>query len=282
MSTVQIIPGFSLTNRWLLYSSFMLAPAQFISGMGNNCPSNLGFLAYNWYTQIAWYRAIKAKQLHALSLVPVHLNLTFAITYLGGVTSGNIVMGFLLGFGTAGVIVLNSVAAWTSWATNQQEGFGVYHFFFFGWRTLTPGWHKFILLWQIGDSLMAFCCVIAAIGIPITLLETENDYKTPPWYLRYFAIPIGAAVMLLIGFPLILWTEFIVARNHIESATDMIAVWVFVAQAGSSPYLKEGISWARSNEAIYTLATMAVIQGALSYKSEAMGHGTHTTEQMWR
>jgi hypothetical protein len=210
----------------------MLAPAQFISGIGNNCPSNLGFLAYNWYTQIAWYRATKARQLHALSLVPVHINMTFAITYLGGVTSGNIVMGLLLGFGTAGVIVLNSVAAWTSWATNQQEGFGLYQFFFFGWRTLSPGWHKLILLWQIGDSLIAFGCFIAAIGIPV-ILATKDDYKNFPWYLRYPAIPIGAVVMLLIGFPLILWTEFIVARNHIESATDMIAVWVFVAQVGA-------------------------------------------------
>ena len=142
MSTVHVIQGFSKINRWLLYASFMLAPAQFISGIGNNCPSNLGFLAYNWYTQVSWYRAIKSKQLHALSLIPVHWNTIFAVSYLGGVTSGNIVMGLLLGLGTAGVIVLNNVASWTSWATNQTEGFGVYQFFFFGWRTLNPSWHK--------------------------------------------------------------------------------------------------------------------------------------------
>jgi hypothetical protein len=177
MSTVEIVSGFSLTNRLLLYASFMLAPAQFISGLGNNCPSNVGFLAYNWYTQIAWYSAIKAKQLHALSLLPIHFNFIFVITYLGGVTSGNIVMGLLLGFGTAGVIVLNSVAAWTSWATNQQEGFGVYEFYFFGWRTLSPGWHTFFLLWQIGDSTLALNCLVTAIGIPIAVANRDDDEK---------------------------------------------------------------------------------------------------------
>ncbi|KAH0563226.1 hypothetical protein GP486_002212 [Trichoglossum hirsutum] len=232
MSAVQIIPGFSLTNRWLLYASFMLAPAQFFSGIGNSCPSNIGFLAYNWYTQITWYRAIRAKQLHALSLLPVHFNMVFAITYLGGVTSGNIVMALLLGFGTAGVIVLNTVAAWISWATNQQEGFGVYQFFFFGWRTLSPGWHKFILVWQISDSILAFICLSAAIALSIGMADDDLDGKIP-WYSRYPAIPIGAAAMLLIGWPLILWVELIVARNHIESATDMIAVWIFVAQVGT-------------------------------------------------
>jgi len=232
MSTVEVISGFSLTNRWLLYASFMLAPAQFISGMGSNCPSNVGFLAYNWYTQIAWYGAIKAKELHALSMLPVHFNFIFVMTYLGGVSSGNIVMGLLLGFGTAGVIVLNTVAAWISWATNQQDGFGVYQLFFFGWRTLSPGWHKFFLLWQIGDSILALSCLIAAIGIPIAV-ATREDGKEVPWYLRYPAIPLGAVVMLLVGWPLILWTELIVARNHIESDTDMIAVWLFVAQVGA-------------------------------------------------
>lgn len=49
--TVQIVPGFSPTNRILLYASFALSPAQFVSGLGNNCPTNLGFLAYNLYTQ---------------------------------------------------------------------------------------------------------------------------------------------------------------------------------------------------------------------------------------
>ncbi|KAI9671111.1 MAG: hypothetical protein M1831_005197 [Alyxoria varia] len=237
MSMVQTYPGFSLANRWILYTSFMLAPAQFISGLGSNCPSNLGFLAYNWYNQVLWYRAIKVKRLHALSLVPVHLNTTFAITYLGGVTSGNKVMGIFLGLGTAAVMVLNCVSAWMSWTTNQEEGYGVFQFFFFGWRTLSPGWHKFFLMWQIGDSLFGFSALVMAIGIPVLrpMLEKGDDEKSilEHYYARYIAIPIGALMMLLIGFPLILWTELIVARNHIESETDMTAIWVFVAQVAA-------------------------------------------------
>ncbi|KFY29223.1 hypothetical protein V493_02483 [Pseudogymnoascus sp. VKM F-4281 (FW-2241)] len=235
MSTVTIVDGFSTINRWLLYTSFMLAPAQFASGLNNNCPSNVGFLAYNWYTQIMWLRAIRAHQLHALSLLPVHFNQLFVLTYLGGVTSGNIFMGGLLGLGTAGVIVLNTVAAWNSWATNQPEGYGVYQFFFFGWRTLSPGWHKFILVWQISDSIFALICLIAAISLSIGMpLATEEESTKTPWYLeKYPLIPIGAAVAMLVGWPLILWTELIVARNKIESDTDMLSVWLFIAQVGT-------------------------------------------------
>jgi len=229
--TVAIVDGFSLLNRWLLYTNFMLAPAQFASGLGNNCPSNIGFLAYNWYTQVQWYRASKSQEMHAISLVLVHVNMLFSISYLGGVASGNIFMGALLGLGTAGVIILNSVAAWTAWASNMREGFGEYQFFFFGWRTLSKGWHTFLLLWQISDSILAFTCIGAALIIPITL--TQVDRKKFPWWLRYPAIPLGAAVMLLIGWPLILWTELIVQRNHIESETDWVAVWLFVAQVGT-------------------------------------------------
>lgn len=120
----------------------MLAPAQLLSGMGSNCPSNLGFLAYNYYTQIAWYRAVRNKQLHALAMLPVHFNIVYFFTYWGGVTSGNIYLGVLQGLGTAGVLILNTVSAWESWASNLEEGYGSYQFFFVGWRTLTPGWRK--------------------------------------------------------------------------------------------------------------------------------------------
>ncbi|KAJ5091445.1 hypothetical protein NUU61_006315 [Penicillium alfredii] len=237
MSAVQAVEGFSLINRWLLYTSFMLAPAQFISGIGSNCPSNIGFLAYNWYTQLTWYKAIKANELHALSLLPVHFNFIFVFTYLGGVTSGNLVMGVILGLGTAGVIILNTVAAWTAWAIDQPGGFGEYQFFFFGWRTLSPGWHKFILVWQIGDSLFAFGSVVTAMVLAITTALSgyggDEDEDQMPWWTRYPAMPLGAVAMLLFGWPLILWTELIVSRNHIESDTDMIAVWLFVAQVGT-------------------------------------------------
>lgn len=244
---VQIVSGFSLTNRWLLYTSLMLAPAQFIGGVGNNCPSNIGFLAYNWYTQIQWYQACQAKQLHALSLLPVHFNFIYALTYLGGITSGNIVMGVILGLGTAGVMILNTTAAWVAWATSQPEGFGVYEFFFFGWRKLSPGWHKFILLWMISDSITALICVFIAIGTAIWIsLLKDNDLpdvledELPCMSntarlqaMRYPAILLGAAVMMLIAWPLVMWTELIVQRNNIQSETDMVAVWLFIAQVAT-------------------------------------------------
>lgn len=225
---IQIVPGFSKTNRWLLYASFMLSPAQFFSGLRNNCPSNIGFLAYNWYNQIAWYHAIQDKNMHAVSLILPHLNLLFAFTYLGGVSSGNIVMGLLMGLGTAGVIIFNTVCAWTAWAVHMPEGYGEYQFFFFGWRTLNEDWRKFFAVWQVSDSIFAFICVVAAIGIAVYVAVEDKEV---PWFFRYLAIPLGAAAMLLVGWPLIMWTELIVQRNDIESETDMIAVWLFVAQA---------------------------------------------------
>lgn len=225
----HVVQGFSPTNRWLLYTSVMLAPAQFLSGIGSNCPSNLGFLAYNYYTQIAWYRAVRNKQLHALSMLPAHFNIVYFFTYWGGVTSGNIYMGVLQGLGTAGVLILNTVSAWESWASNLEEGYGVYQFFFFGWRTLTPGWRKFFLCWQISDSMFALAGVVVDVMLPIAAIEKGWDREVERWY-KYPAVPAGAVVMLLFFWPLILWTELIVQRNRIESETDMIAVWLFVAQ----------------------------------------------------
>ncbi|KAL6865536.1 hypothetical protein ACO1O0_001630 [Amphichorda felina] len=231
-AVVAAVDGFSLLNRWLLYTSFMLAPAQFVSGLGNNCPSNIGFLAYNWYTQVKWYNAAKSQEMHAVSLVLVHVNMLFSFTYLAGVSSGNIFMGLFLGLGSAGVIVLNTVAAWTAWATNMREGYGEFQFFFFGWRKLSKGWHTFILLWQISDSLFAFVCFMTALSIPFVIRNKDKD-REYPWWLRYPAIPLGAAAMLLIGWPLILWTELIVQRNNIESETDWVAVWLFIVQVGT-------------------------------------------------
>jgi len=224
---VEVPAGFSLTNRLLLYASLLLSPPQFMSGIGSNLPTNIGFLAYNWYNQCLWYTAIKNNQLHALSLLPVHFNTIYAFTYLGGVTSGNIFMGVILGFGTAALMIFNTVAAWTSWATNMSEGYNIYEFFFFGWRRLTPGWHKFFLLWQINDTVLAIFCVVSAICLSIAV--TRPGYKPDDllsWYIRGFFMVLSA------GF-LIMWVELIIFRNHIESPTDMIAVWLFVAQIGT-------------------------------------------------
>ena len=233
MSTVQVIPGLSLLNRCLLYTSAALALPQGIAGWESYIPINIGFLAYNWYNQIIWYQGIKAKQLHALCLVIPHLNLTFAITYFGGMTAANLYVSALLVLGTMGIIVLNTVAAWTSWATNQKEGFGVYQFFFYGWRTLGPHWHQFFLVWQIFDTLFVLAMVTLAIIIIIAIIRGEAEVSKPAWYHRYVAILAGAFISPFVIGPLILWTELIVARNHTESATDWIAVWLFVAQVGA-------------------------------------------------
>ena len=167
-------------------------------------------------------------------MVPTHLNMTLALGYLGGVTSGNLPMGIFLGLGTAGVMVLNCVTAWMSWATNQREGYGVFQFFFFGWRTLSPGWHKFLLAWQIGDSVFALVFLGLAISVPVIVskIDKENHYsmRASAYFSTVVAIPAGAAGMLVLGFPLILWVELIVARNHIESETEMVSIWIFVAQ----------------------------------------------------
>ena len=235
MSTIQVLAGFSLTNRCILYASAVLSVPQAIAGLESHIPINIGFLAYNWYNQIQWYRAIKADQLHALCLLLPHLNLTFSITYLGGTTAANFPTAALLVVGTSGVIALNTVAACISWETNQREGFGVYQFFYFGWRTLDPHWHKFFLLWQIWDSIwvLSILTLEVVVIIAMGMGMWERFYVPPAWYEKYIAIAGEVASSLFWIGPLILWIELIVARNHIESATDWIAVWLFVAQVGA-------------------------------------------------
>lgn len=232
---VQVVSGFSPMNRWLLYASCMLAPAQFISGIGNNWPSNIGFLAFNIYTQTAWHTAVRHEELHALCLLVPHFTFIWAVTYLGGITSGNLFMGAVLGFGTAGVLLLNGVTAWISFLTNQPEGFGVYQFYFFGWRTLDHDWHTFFLVWQIFDTLEAVSLVILAITIPLAIASKsmEAEEELVPWWSTYPAVPAGAALVMLALWTLILWTELIVSRNQIESDTDWTAVWLFIAQVGA-------------------------------------------------
>jgi hypothetical protein len=171
--------------------------------------------------------------MHALSMLLVHYNTVCAFTYWGGITSGNYFMAAILGLGSAGLIILNNVSGWIAWMSNQPEGFGVYRFFFFGWRTLTPGWHKFLMVWQIADTLESSIFAIIAItgAFYATMVARESDSADKPrWWWRYPMIPIGAAIMLIVSWPLILWMELLVHGNHIESATDWIAVWLFIVQ----------------------------------------------------
>ncbi|KAF2233559.1 hypothetical protein EV356DRAFT_524382 [Viridothelium virens] len=230
MPTVEVVAGFSLLNRWLLYTSVMLAPAQFVSGLGSYWPTSIGFLAYNYYTQIAWYHAIERLELHALSLLTPNFNIIYLVSYLGGISSGTMYLEAPLGVGTAGVLLLNTVSAWKSWALCMPQGYRVYEFFFFGWRRLTPGWHRFFGVWQASDSSLTLAAAILAVVIPLIL--NNNDDRLPWWFTHAALIP-GAVVMLVYSFQLILWTELIVQRNNIVSPTDWIAVWLFVAQIGA-------------------------------------------------
>ncbi|TEB21392.1 hypothetical protein FA13DRAFT_1757552 [Coprinellus micaceus] len=232
----NVVSGFSLTNRWLLYTSLMLTPAQALSGIGNHCPSNIGFLAYNWWQQYTWFAAAKKRELHALSLLPVYLNMLYSVTYLGGIPAGNLPMGLLLGLGTAGLIIMNTVTAWISLKTNLPEGDGVYQFFFFGWRVLSKGWRKFFLVWEIFDTITVASAVVGSIAmgisIPLTIKLVDQDKAWFRWA-RDTAVFWGSAFMLFATWPFILWMELIVKRNNIVSETDMIAVWLFVAQVAA-------------------------------------------------
>jgi hypothetical protein len=229
MSSVQIVQGFSATNRIVLYISMLLSPAQFVAGLGSNCPSNIGFLIYNWYTQLQWYSAARHKQLHAWSLLVSELNFCFNITYLGGLSSGNVLWAYLLGFGTLGVMILNNVVAWTSWSTSQTEGYGVYQFWFWGWQTFGRVWHGWFLWIQVIDTIAMFLTGVVAMNMAPRIAAMTKDDPPPRWY-RYQVILGGAVGMLLSVWPVILWTELTIRRNSIASDTDMTAVWLFVVQ----------------------------------------------------
>lgn len=74
---------------------------------------------------------------------------------------------------------------------------------------------------------------VAGYLIYVGAVDAERARRMP-WYCRtYPAIPLGAILMLIFAWPLILWVELIVQRNHIVSETDMVAVWLFVAQVGT-------------------------------------------------
>jgi hypothetical protein len=223
-----VAQGFSRTNRWLIYTSMMLSPAQFLAGVGSQVPFGLGFLGYNLWTQVLWYRAIRAKQLHALSLSTPAFSFFFCVTYCAGLPSGNPIISVINTLGTIALLILNDVSVWTSWVTNMPEGFGEYRFFFFGWRTLGPGWHRFFQAGQVFSSIEILVIIFGALSFmqPVNSREDAAERLTK----RYSMILVGAAGTLIAIWPLIMWTELIVAHNHIESATDYISVWLFIAQ----------------------------------------------------
>lgn len=224
--------GFSLTNRLLLYANIITAPAAFMGGLGSNLPINAGFLGYTIYQQYLFYIATKHKQLHALCMLPQYLNTMYAITYATGISSGNYVLSFTLCIGTIAALIINNITTWTAYVTNIPEGYGVYHFFFFGWRTITPNWRKLFLLWGVFDSFVtldyiALSAYIAALTPALSKdVEEDNTYR---WW-RDTSLLWGSVVGLVAFWPFVVWTELIVQRNNIVSATDWISVYLFIVQ----------------------------------------------------
>jgi hypothetical protein len=66
---------------------------------------------------------------------------------------------------------MNNITAWTSWKTNMPKGYGVYRFYFFGWRTLSKGWRSFFVGWKISDTIESAIAVVAALTLGFI----------PPW-----------------------------------------------------------------------------------------------------
>ncbi|PPR00504.1 hypothetical protein CVT24_005528 [Panaeolus cyanescens] len=232
-----VAPGFSLTNRWLLYTSLMLTPTQATAGLGSSAPINLGFLAYNGYQQYLWYSAAKNKQLHALSLIPPYLNFIYSVTYLGGVPSGNIVVGGISATASAALIMMNVATSWVSITTNLPEGDDVYAYYCFGWKTLSKSSRRSFTAWNVFDTLfsiaMAVCCFFVAFVSWDYFKEHKDskEFKMEKISSALAAVVLGPPiVLLLIGWELIMWIELIVQRNHIVSETNMIAVYLFIAQ----------------------------------------------------
>ena len=135
---------------------------------------------------------------------------------------------------------MNTLTAWESWRRAQPQGFGQYQFYLFGWRTLSRFWHKFLFVWQIADAIITVIFILLALVLTIWGLKSPYSKKkfdvSKQFRKRHHklaAIPIGAAIMLLFFWPLIVWAELIVARNHIDSATDWVAVGLFIAQVAS-------------------------------------------------
>lgn len=133
------------------------------------------------------------------------MSVTNTIIYLGGISSGNVLMGVFRGLGSAGLLVLSCITSWTSWISNQTQHYGVYRTTSscWGYRTLWPGCHKFMCAWAVGDSLITFSLVLA----------------------------VAFRAMAVVLTPLVVWMELIVRETRIESATDWISVCMFVAQA---------------------------------------------------
>ncbi|KAF5330609.1 hypothetical protein D9619_005191 [Psilocybe cf. subviscida] len=231
---VIVISGFSLTNRLLLYASIATAPVALMDGIGSHIPINAGFLGFTIYQQYLFYLATKQRQLHALCMLPQCLNSMYAVSYLAGVSAGNRWLSGALCVGTAAVLIINNVTAWTAYLMDLPEGYGVYHFFFFGWRTLSSKWRPLFLLWSVGDSIVTLGYITQSVYIatwtPTVSEEVDGDEDSNLKWWKDTSLIWSSAVGMLPFFPFVLWIELIVYKNHIVSETDTISVYLFIVQ----------------------------------------------------
>ncbi|KAF5330606.1 hypothetical protein D9619_005194 [Psilocybe cf. subviscida] len=227
-----VMPGFSLTNRLLLYANIITVPAAALGGLGTHLPINAGFLGYTIYQQYIFYVATKHKQLHALCMLPQYLNTLYAFTYAAGISAGNHWLSVITCLGTIAALIINNITTWTAYLTDLPEGYGVYRFYFFGWRTLSPNWRTLFLLWAVFDSFATFDYIALSVYVagvtPVASKEVKND-DTFKWW-SDTSLVWGSVVGLVMFWPVVLWTELIVKENHIVSETDMISFYLFIVQ----------------------------------------------------
>ena len=198
--TIYLPEGYSLINRIIIYTSTALAPAQYISGVGSNCFSNLGFLTFNIYSQVLWYRHIIAwsslfpEAIAPFSLLLPHFNIIYSISYVAGVSSRSGGLAVLLWLGTSVMLIINTILLWSSWK-HMAVGYGEYEFFFFGWRTLTPKWHKvFFLMWNVSSTILCGNSIIWAAAMARLSCKQSSIVNK---FVTKFRDRLGSGMMLV-------------------------------------------------------------------------------------
>ncbi|KAF5330529.1 hypothetical protein D9619_005187 [Psilocybe cf. subviscida] len=165
-------------------------------------------------------------------MLPPYLNTMYAITYFAGISAANYWLSYTMCIGTIAALIINDISTWMAYLTNLTEGNGVYRFFFFGWRTLSPSWRKLFLVWAVFDSLatLIYICISLwlAAWTPEASKDVEDDEDFGCW--QDTSLVWGSILGLVVSWPFVLWTELIIQRNHIVSATDWISVYLFIAQ----------------------------------------------------
>ena len=257
--TIETIEGFSFVNRVLLYVSTVLAPAQYVAGVGSNCLSNLGFLGYNMYQQWMWYKVVSSRDnadyVGALYLLLPYFNMIFAISYVAGVSTRHWFLAFLLWGGTTFMIVVNTIATWKAYEY-MKDGYGVYDFCFFGCRELNIDWHNyFFRIWTISGTAMCVVSVIWTIAMAVLAVKKNSDVnkfiRALGWNkfkLVIVAIFLGSFFMTIGFWPIFLYLYRHLKKDpHYSGFRNALAHklekkgWETIAWLCSVPFLSVGI-----------------------------------------